>query len=211
MIDFNSIDDVAHYLLPPELEIDTDMLKAVEEQIVDQYVNFEDLGYDLLSQIDDEQIKIRVLENFVDYIDSRYINIIDIDSMPQNLNLLKFGQIIYKFLCVDCFNVFIPNFLEEQEIFSIDHFDLLVNLTFTKDINILKIKFTNIISNIIAKLEKLKNLDKNITKNEEFNTLLINYHFYIELIQSTDPEVFLYNYLRPILVKNLQSLLWRIT
>ncbi len=64
--------------------------------------------------------------------------------------------------------------------------------------------------NIVEELLKLQKIDKSVQYDEGYNILLSKYRYYLDLVDFTDMEKFVEGYLIPLLVKNFDSVIWRI-
>ena len=63
----------------------------------------------------------------IEFVNENYLSIVDYDAssiLPDKL--IETGELVYNFLCIDCFNVIIPRFLMETNCLSLESFDLLI-------------------------------------------------------------------------------------
>ena len=104
----------------------------------------------------------------------------------------------------------IPQFLIATGCTSLENFDLLIKNKYKNDYSIVKANLVKIVNNIIDELLKLQHLDPTIQTDVKYQKLLKKCTYYIELIDFGNTEVFITNYIRPLLVKNFGSILWRV-
>jgi len=209
-IDRNTIDVVENLLQIPENYIDVEELELNEELIKAQYINFDNLGIDLLDKIP-ENYKPEIFANMLEYVNNNYLSIVDFDSstiLPYKL--LETGNLIYNFICLDCYNTIIPNFLNHTNCNTLDGFDSLIQNKFRGDYSLVKANLVKITKIITEELLKLKRIDSSIQNDKMFQNLLSKFTYYIELVDFGDAETFVNNYIRPLLLKNFDSILWRI-
>ena len=210
-VDMNSIDSVDNLMIVPEDFINNEELEANEDIIKDQYINFNNLGIDLLSGID-TNFTSDILGNMLDFVNETYLSITDYDSsiiLPKKL--LETGLLIYEFICVDCYNTIIPNFLNYINCTSLDNLESIIQNKFKNDYSLIKVNLVKIIKNIVDELLKLQRIDSSIQSDTMYQKLLFKYSYYMELIDFGDTEMLVNNYIKPLLNKNLDSILWRTT
>ena len=129
-IDMNAIDSIYNLTFIPNDFINDEELEMNEDIIKDQYIDFNNMGINLIDNID-SQYKSNIYANMLDYINDNYMSIVDLDSsaiLPQKL--LETGNFIYNFLCVDFYNTILPNFLNHTNCNSLDGFDSLIQNKF---------------------------------------------------------------------------------
>ena len=209
-IDMNSIDNINNIINIPDDFIDNEELEMNENVIQDQYVNFNNLGINLIDNID-KAYKVNIYANMLNYINDNYLSIVDFDSaiiLPQKL--IETGGYVYTFICVDCYNTIIPNFLNYTNCNTLDGFDSLIQNKFRGDYSLVKANLVKIIKNIIDELLKLQRIDTTVQKDESYQKLLFKFSYYMELVDFGDTEMFVNNYIKPLLIKNMDSILWRI-
>ncbi|MFA7202513.1 MAG: hypothetical protein WC188_02205 [Candidatus Caldatribacteriota bacterium] len=210
LIDLNATDSI-YNMITFEKIIDKEEYSMNENIIIDQYSNFNNLGINFIDNIDNE-FKPSIFENMLEYVNDTYMSIVDYDSamlLPQKL--LESGQFIYEFVCVDCFNTIIPNFLSSLNCNNLENFDFLVQNRFKYDYSLIKANLVKIIKNIVEELLKLQKIDSNVRNDNAYKKLLFKFTYYMELLDFGDTEKFVNNYIRPVLIKNLDSILWRIS
>ncbi len=212
VIDLNSI-DVPENLSPaliPDNFINYEELSASENIIKEQYINFENLGIDLMVNIKDE-FKQEIYANMIEYVNENYLCIADYDAvlrLPQKL--LETGDLIYNFICVDFYNTILPNFLILTNCISLENFDALIRNKYKNNYAVVKTHLVKTIKNIIEGLLKLQRIDPTIQGDESYKKMIMKYTYYMDITDFGDTERFINNYVRPLLVKNFNSILWRI-
>jgi len=208
-IDLNDIDDIKNVAIVPLNYIDYLELEANEGVIIDQYENFNNMGIDLITNIDKTFIS-DIYLNMLDYVNDNYMSIVDLDGsiiLPQKL--LETGNFVYNFICVDCYNTIIPNFLNYANCNSLESFDSLIQNKFRGDYSLVKANLVKIIKNIVDELLKLQRIDASVQTDVMYQKLLFKFSYYMELVDFGDTEMFTNNYIRPLLTKNIDSILWR--
>lgn len=209
-IDTNSIDDIGNVIIIPDDYINYEELELQENMIKEQYINFNNMGINLIDNIDNIY-KPDIYANMLEYINDNYLSIVDYDSsaiLPQKL--IEIGNFIYNFICVDCYNTIIPNFLNYTNCNTLDGFDSLIQNKYHGDYTLVKANLVKIIKNIVDELLKLQRIDNSVQKDETYQKLLFKFSYYMELVDFGDTEKFINNYIKPLLTKNLDSILWRI-
>jgi len=212
VIDLNTIDVVDNVLpiLIPDNYVNYEELVANEDVIKEQYINFENLGINLINNID-VKFKQDIFANMINYINENYLSIGDYDAttiLP--IKLLETGEYIYNFICVDCYNTIIPNFLTMTNCMSLDSFDALIKNKYKGDYSIVKTNLVKTIKTIVEELMKLQRIDKSIQQDEIYQKMLMKYTYYIDLADFGNTEKFIESYFKPLLMKNFDSILWRI-
>lgn len=210
-MDLNSADVVEQIQQPTEEIIDREYLASEEDNLRNQYVNFIDMGYDCIRDIENDQIKLVLLQNLIDYAD-KYITVSKYEEIKDNdIETLKYGYIIYRFLCVDSYNIFIPNFLGSLSISSMSEFDRDIRKNFP-DYNDIKMFFVKIVNSTLETFLNLKKIvGKDILDSEKnYNIFLERLTIYKDLVMESDGQKFIENFLRPVINKNFEDLVWRI-
>lgn len=208
-IDLNDIDSVKNLVNIPVNFIDSEVLTATEEIIEDQYVNFNNMGINFINDID-KDLHQDIFADMLEYINDNYLSIVDYDTtniLPQKLS--EIGNIVYTFICVDCYNTIIPNFLNSTNCNDLDSFDLLIQNKYRGDYSLIKTNLVKIIKTIVDELLKLQRIDVSVQNDEIYQKLLSKFSYYVELVDFGDTERFVNNYIRPLLIKNMDSILWR--
>jgi hypothetical protein len=203
-MDFIETDSI-YDLNPKQLHFDLDKYYQLNNTIKDQYINLNNLGVNFLS--DDEypdDVMSMVLNELLDYTHEHITPILEFE------HTIELGKTIYEFVCVDCFNTIVPAFLEANNLYSYDSFELYFNKKLKGNVNYFKANFAKAIQNIIINLRKLEVLDKKIINDSDYNNLLDRYEFYLNLINFGNSASFIENYFVPLLAKNEYEIISKI-
>ncbi|MFW6247326.1 MAG: hypothetical protein ACOC22_04115 [bacterium] len=185
-------------------------LQDKKELIEKQYIELENLGVDLLENIKDVDVKFEILSQVMDFVNENYSTIMYLDQTNiSRSKMIEIGEMVYRFICVDCFITLIPNFLSSVDVYDIKQFDVYFKNNLKNDVSSLKAKFAESIIKIINKLMNLSKIDKSVKNNHVYNKILKRYGFYLELVNYGNFENFLFNYFRPVLIKYQAELSWR--
>lgn len=191
-----------------------ELVNIVQENIEQQYQNFENLGQNYLSMFDKEleQVdKLNILGDLVDYIHKNYLSIVNIDDLSSDHQiLLTSGSYIYEFICIDCYASLIPALMELLNITSVDDFDGLINVKYLGAPAKFKEDFLNVIQLTIEQLMKLQGITPEIKKDPQYRKLLGKYLYYQEIVDYGDAEMFLHNYIRPVMNKYSTDFIWKL-
>lgn len=208
MIDLNTIDHIDNMVFyNPDDYFNEEKYLEMKEVILNQLRDFNNLGRDFFQDLaPEENIKIKLYEDIIDYTRENYLNIIDKDFALNKAQLEKTALTIYNFICVDSFNIIFPKILEQLNIQNIIQFDKILN---KNNNNFIKTAFINNISEIIINLKKLENIDKTITTRDDYKNLINRFGNYLELIDFCDNEKLTENFFRPVLNKYFDQLLWK--
>lgn len=211
MIDLNSVDNTSHSTIvgSDDESFDREVFLNLNELIESQYVDLDDLGHDKLYNITD-QYKLPIYESMLEYINENYVSIINIDQTKiSSLKRLEVGYYVYKFFCVDCFNIILPHYLSSIKCSNVYEFEGYFQNVLRNDSTRFK---TNFIKSIIAILNNLKNLeklDKSVLSDKNFIDLKTRIGYYIELVNYGDSSDLLINFLLPVLEKHEPEIIWR--
>lgn len=213
MIDLNTIESINH-ASPTDIAtsefVDRDILERIDNHVKRQYIELEDLGSDVLSQIEDKY-KLIVYENFLSYVNDNYLSIYNIEDIDiSKSKLLKIGNLVYKFIVVDFYNEILPDFLNKIKVFNIDDFVIYYTASLRNDASNFK---TNLIKILISKVELLKNLENihiSVAKDARYKEILEKYGYFIELINFGDSNNFVENYFKRILEKYEDDITYRL-
>lgn len=214
-IDMNTIESITHASIA-DLQndnniLDREELEAVNNEIKDQYVNFNNLGQDILKSIENK-LKSHILGEMLEYVNNNYTAIINYDESMISVNKrIEVGTYVYKFFVVDCYNSLLPNYLNSINVSSIEQFDLYLKNVLDNDATNFKTNFIKVIQAVVNTLAKLGGLDRKIIKDANYQEIIRRYGFYIELINYGDTNDFLFNYIKPVLIKNMQDIVWRMS
>lgn len=186
----------------------------IEENIKKQYIDHENLGQNFLLSFKSElteKDKINILTDFVSYTNKNIISIVNLDDLDGDKDrLLLSGSYLYEFVCVDSYASIIPALMEVLGITSIDDLDNIINIKYLNT----PVKFkTDLLSTIqitIDQLLKLKNITPDISNDKNYQRLLGKYFYYQELVDYGDTEIFLNNFLRPVINKYSSDFIWKL-
>lgn len=209
--DLNSVDTFhssTHASFPNE-ELDHDEMLEFEEPIENQYKEFESLGADLSKEVPQEQLR-HIFARLIDYTNDNYLSIIDYDTVVVSPSkTIEIGKLVYSFICVDNYFNILPNYLKRIECFTIDQFDKYFKNKLDNDPAQFKASYISTIKTVVERLQNLQKLKSGVKTDRNYINLLNKYTYYIELVNFGDSDRFLYNYIRPILIKHFDDILWR--
>jgi hypothetical protein len=208
MLDLNLIDNIGSMVYPPPNYLDMEEYIERKSVIFSQLQDLDNLGSNLLKDIEEGGIKDKIYRDIIDYTRDNYLEIFDKDYILNSAQLSQTANTIYQFLCVDGFNIIIPKILEQTDIQSIQQFDRLL-IHNRSDYNYIKKHMINNVGDVLKNLQKLKNIDHVIAEDEQYKNLINRFGNYLELVDFSDCEKFTENYLRPLLNKYFPQLLWR--
>jgi len=181
--------------------VDYEELYEIQQLLKNQYENLENMGSNLLEEVEPKYL-VPLFDEMIDFISSNYTAIINYDDAKISSNkTVEIGWLVYKFFVVDGPGTIIPNYMETNNISSVNELDLLLAKKFNNDISNFKTSLVKIIKSIIDQLQKLQLLDKTIIKNHNYQELLNRYGFYLELINYGDSLNFFENYMRRVVWK----------
>ena len=208
MLNTLTFDHVDNLVYPPTDYIDMEEYYNQRQIIFKQLQELDNLGVNLLKDIEEGKIKNKIYQDIIDYSRDNYLNIIDRDYIMNNAQLSQTANLIYQFLCVDGFNILVPRIIEHTNVQNIEQFDRLLFHN-KKDINYVKKQIINNLSDIVNNLLKLQKFDHVIAEDEHYKELINRFGNYLEMIDFSDCDTFLNNYLRPLLNKYFSQILWR--
>ena len=208
MLDLNTIDHVDNLVIRPPDYLDMERYTEIKALIFSQLRDLDDLGKNLLDDINESKIKDMIYTDIIDYVRENYLNLIDKDYVLNRKQLRTTGNLLYRFLCVDGFNIILPKILEQLNIQEIGHFDkMLYHNRFDK--NYLKRLITKNLSDVVNNLLKLQKIDLKISEDQQYKDLINTFGNYLEFIDFSDCEKLTTNYLTPLINKSFAKLLWR--
>ena len=184
-------------------KIDDIIFDQLNEIIKNQYINFNNLGSNLLDHITDPYKQL-ILDDLITYYSENYSPL----SIELH-NTTDLGLKLYSFICIDFYNTILPSFLEYNNFFSYIEFEKYINNRINNIENV-KINFIKIIQEIILKFNNLQKLDQFISKDEKFIELINKYDFYQILFNMVDIKQLLENYIMPMFIKNEEDTIWKI-
>lgn len=188
--------------------IDGDEKDVMKENIEDQYINLNNLGINLLNQIDENEIKLEIINELLDFVNYNYTSIINFESVFVN-DTNEIGDFIYQFFCIDCYSTLLPNYINQIKCFSNKEFEEILKIKFNGNQHLFKNSFILCIKSILDQMLKLSNLDKNIKYDTSYKNLIKKYSYYIDLLDFGTTDKFLYNYIIPLMNKHFDQILWR--
>lgn len=215
---FDSIDyDVPQNALSPEVHetlAEQEITENIQELIKNQYQYFDDLGTNYYSEhknLLSFDGKVEILRNLISYVDGKILPISDIENIDDGVERLMFaGEYIYEFICVDNVSSLIPALMETLNITNVDEFDILINTKYSANPGKFKTDYLKVIQMTIEQLLKLQNITPVVKNDENYQRLLGKYYYYQELIDYGDLDMFLTNFIRPIVSKYSSDLLWKL-
>ncbi len=209
--DLNSVDTFHSSTLAsfPHEELDHDEMLELEEPIENQYKEFESLGADITKEVPQEHL-IHIFARMIDYVNENYLSIIDYDTVVVSpTKTIQIGKLIYSFICIDnCFNI-LPNYLKKIECYNIDQFDKYFQNKLGNDPAKFKASYLESISDVVRRLQGLQKLKSNVRSDRNYQNLLNKYTYYIELVNFGESDRLIFNYIRPVLIKHFDEILWR--
>lgn len=210
MLDLNTFDHVENNVYYDMKDFfDQDKYTEYKEIIFNQLENFNNLGTDLFKETDmEDDIKEKIFQDIIMFVNENYLNLPDKDFVMNKKHLENTGFLCYQFLCVDCFNIIIPKILEALNIQNMIQLEKVLARN-VGDINYIKKLFLNNISEIITNLNKLEDIDKQIHNDEKYKALKTRFANYLEMIDFSNSIQFTENFLKPLINKNFDQLLWR--
>ena len=208
MLNTLTFDHIDNLVYPPTDYIDMEEYYNQKQIIFKQLQDLDNLGVNLLKDVEEGEIKNKIYKDIIDYSRDNYLNIMDRDYIMNNTQLSQTANLIYQFLCVDGFNILVPRIIEHTNVQNIEQFDRLLFHN-KKDINYVKKQIINNLSDIVNNLLKLQKFDHVIAEDEHYKELINRFGNYLEMIDFSDCDTFLNNYLRPLLNKYFSQILWR--
>jgi hypothetical protein len=209
LMEVDSIDQMNEINVIQNNLIDVEVFNDINREIKKQYMEFQNLGTNLLNDIEDPKILDYVLTEFIDYVNNYITPITELYS--NKYDNLKLKLRVYSFICVDCYLTITPSFLETVNVFDYPSFESYYYNTLKGDSSFFKANFVKVIKNIKTNIEKLKTLDDNIKNDRNYRELLNKYNFYVQLMNFGNVENFLENYFKPMLIINENDIIWRIS
>lgn len=209
LAEVDSIDHISERDVIQNNLVDVEEFESINLGIKDQYINFQNLGVNLLKNIKDPKISEYVSDEFLQYTNDYITPVTDFYNNKYNNSLLK--SRVYSFICIDCYLTIIPSFLEEIKVFDYNSFEKYYNNVLKSNSSFFKANFVRIIKDIKTNIEKLKTLDDSIKTDRNYKDLLDKYNFYVQLINFGDIEQFLENYFKPMFAANEDDIIWRLS
>lgn len=165
--------------------------EELELSLREQYIGFQNLGYNFLKDYDNNQITPEILIEFMEYIDDNILSIeyrYQINDHDRNTYVLI--PMLYEILYVDMTTFILPNMLKE------------LNTKDPNDIKILspsKLKFNllNVVKNILRGLEETKKLGSGKGNNKIAHEIF-KFSYCLDLFDGDLEDTFLENYIIPV-------------
>jgi hypothetical protein len=211
-MDITTLDSIQHAVIETNDYIDRDELSAFEDDIKQQYIEFDNLGIDVLSNLNfpNKNYLIEIYQDLLSYVNENYISIVDYDNTMSSIQkLYEVGEYVYKFICVEGFNSIIPKFVSNLECTDIDQFDQALRIKFGYNFNLIKASLLKCAKSTSEEFLRLQKIDPTIINDANYLRLVNRHSYYIELIDFGNTERFITNYIRPVLSKNFAQILWR--
>lgn len=172
----------------------------ISNLLKNQYVDFNDLGSNLLSKIENNDIKDMICLDLIDFIDENYLDIDQyVVDKSQKTIVNNLAKNVYNFLFIDMYISIIPNFLETNKIYSLDEFKLYYG---AKNDDEIKNEFVKTIDNIYKNVKKLESFDETIKNDEKYLRIIKKFYFYKNVLNMSESGKFINNYLLPMIHKN---------
>lgn len=206
MIDLNNIDSISQAtttdLLDPNL-IDRDVLESLNENFKEQYIDFVNLGTDLINTVEDKKYLFFILQEMCNYINDNYTAIPNINNIDtSDIISLELGKKIYNFFCVDSVLNIIPNYLDYINVVNCDQFEIFYKQNLGLDPSNFKTSIVSSIKETLKNLERIKNLDPSLENKKDYINIVEKLKFYTELVNFGDSTNFIFNYFIPLFRKN---------
>jgi hypothetical protein len=213
VLDLNTVDSVSH-ISPTDIAtseyIDRDVLERVTNHIQSQYIDLDELGVDALKNID-SVYKLVVYEDMLHYINANYLSIYNLEDTEISKNKLdKIGNLVYRFIVIDFYNEILPDFLNKIKVFNIEDFIIYYTASLRNDPSNIKTNLIKVISNKIKDLRRLEALYVSVANDHRYRSILERYGYYIELINFGDSSNFVENYLKRLLEKHEDEIIYRL-
>jgi hypothetical protein len=187
-----------------------EVYKEQTDVIRQQFQNFDSLGYDFLKDVTETQFRSRILRDFIDYSIENYLTISNYDEVIFSVSkTVQIGEYLYSFLMLDCYNIFIPNYLANNKLNDLESFDNYYNKVLINDPIKFKKEFLGVIKNIVTTITRLMNIAQETSKDKNYVNLMVKFAFYLELVNFCDPQLFLEGYFHPVLNRYSEDLVWR--
>jgi len=212
MLDLNTVDSITQASIvdtQSQSFIDYNELDELNDKIKAQYIDFENMGRNLLEGVEIKYM-LPIYEDMLDFVIDSYLAITNQDdAMMVVEKRIEIGRRVYQFLCVDMYNTILPNYLTQINCISLEQFDLYFRSTLKGDASNFKTGIVKTIKRIVDELMKLQILDKNISTDKHYQSLVKRYGYYLEIVNYGDSNNFLFNFVRPMFMKNMEDIIWR--
>ncbi len=216
MIDLTDVDDPKNVLDPVVHQqlYQNELVDIVESNIKKQYQQFENLGQNYLQMFTNELQdgdKYQILSNLVVYVNEHILPLVDLDNLNGDKErTLTAGTYIYELICVDTYASLIPALMELIGITSVEEFDNLINTLYLDSPGRFKTDFLSTIQMTIEQLLKLQKITPDVQNDKQYQKLLGKYYYFQEVIEFGDCEMFLTNFIRPVISKYSSDFIWKL-
>ena len=216
MIDVVDVDDPKN-ILSSEIHQklhQNELVSIVASNIKKQYEKLENLGQNYMQMFETDLLdddKVQILSDLVVYVNRNYLSIVDLDNLDGDTQrMLVAGIYIYSLICVDSYASLIPALMEHVGVTSIEDFDKLINTTYLNNPSKFKTDFLSTIQITIEQLLKLQKITPDVKNDIQYQKLLGKFYYYQELIEFGDCEMFLQNFIRPVISKYSSDFIWKL-
>lgn len=100
--------------------------------------------------------------------------------------------------------------MEKLNITSVSEFDDIINLKYINSPAKFKNDLLDVLRVVIEQLNKLQSITPDVKNDTNYQKLLGKYFYYQEIITYASVEMFLENFVRPILSKYETDLIWKL-
>ena len=182
--------------------IDGDYLNRIRAIIEGQYIDFDNLGINMVDKIE-LKYQIILIDEFFEYVHNQYTPIVNYDQamIAPNIKYIV-GLKVYQFISSDFYLTIFPSLLEELNTYSYNELYRYVEINSDENYQKIKASIIKCIKRIYDNVKKLEGIDKNIVKDRNFKELLDKYSFYIKLINFGNIDNFVNNFCLPMFEVN---------
>ena len=206
IVEVDSIYDVKN-----ENNIDGDYLNRVKDIIEGQYIDFNNLGINMIDKIE-LKYQLLLLDDFFEYVHKNYTPMINYAEAMITPNVKYIiGHKVYQFISCDFYLTIFPSLLEDINVNSFEGFYKYVEFNSNDNYQHLKMTIIKCIKKIYDNIKKLDTIDKNIVKDRSFKELLDKYSFYIKLINFGNIDNFVNNFCLPMFEMNEDEIIWKLS
>ena len=192
--------------------IDFEYLTRIQQIIKGQYEEFNNLGINMIDQIE-LKYQVIIIDDFFEYVHKYYTPVINYDQAMITPNVKYIiGYKTYQFFSTDFYLTIFPSFLDGLNIKSSKQlYQYIEKQCIDGNYNLIKTDIIKCIKTIYDNVKKLENIDKNISNDKSFKELLNKYSFYIKLINFGDISNFINNFCLPMFEKNEDDIIWKLS
>jgi hypothetical protein len=170
--------------------------RLLSEELVaslkEQYIGFQNLGYNFLKDYDNNQITPDILIDFMNYIDDNILSIEFRDQInDHDRNTYILIPMLYEILYVDMIKFILPNVMKELKTREADDIKYL-------PIPRLKYLLLKVVKDTLTGLEDAKSLGSGIGNSKIANEI-VKYSYCLDLFDNDLEDTFLENYLIPVI------------